>query len=139
MKHQTCIIVDIDGTLADNSRRSPYDLTQIQKDPVNYAVANIANRAYENVEVILMSGRDESAREDTEAWLDKYLISYSALYMRPAGDTRPDTEIKKELYEKHIKNTYEVLFAIDDRNRIVDQRRAMGIYTLDCNQTRKEF
>jgi hypothetical protein len=31
------------------------------------------------------------------------------------------------------------MFALDDRTRVVDWRRKMGIYTFDCNQTREVF
>ena len=139
MPTEKCVIVDIDGTLANNKRRSPYDMDKIKDDPVIPATKVLVDWAYENCFVFLVSWRPESARKDTEERLAKNSISYTLLFMRPTDDTRPDTEIKKEIYEMHIKDVYSVLFAIDDRTRIVDQRRAMGIYTLDCNQTREEF
>lgn len=134
-----CIIVDIDGTLANNKRRSPYDMSKIKDDPIIPAIQAIVNRAYENVIVILMSGRPETAMVDTVEWLHKHSIPYHFFYMRGEDDDRPDTKVKLALYKEHIQWKYNVLFALDDRTRIVDQRREMGIYTLDVNQTREVF
>lgn len=136
---KTSIIVDIDGTLADNKRRSPYDMSKIKDDPIIPATQAIVNRAYENVIVILMSGRPETARNDTEIRLHQHGIPYHFFYMRGEDDDRPDTEVKLALYKEHIQWKYNVLFALDDRTRIVDQRRDIGIYTLDVNQTREVF
>jgi len=137
-KLKSCIICDIDGTLALHDRW-PYEFEKLDTDILNIPVEFIIATAYENVSVILMSGRSEEYRKPTEKRLRKHKISYSALYMRPANDTREDTKIKRELYETHIQGKYNVLFAIDDRTRIVDQRREMWIYTLDVNQTREVF
>lgn len=136
---KTCIIVDIDGTLANNKHRSPYDMNSVLKDDLILPVKTIVDRAYENVDVILLSGRPDSARIDTEERLHIHGVAYTQLYMRITGDTRTDIEIKKEIYEMNIKPEYNVLFALDDRTRIVDQRREMGIYTLDVNQNREVF
>lgn len=122
---KTCIIVDIDGTLANNTRRSPYDLTQCGEDPLILPTKLIVDRAYEHVAVFLVSGRSEEYRPQTEARLHKHGIAFTKLFMRPKDDTRPDTEIKKEIYHNNIEPTHRPLFAIDDRNRIVDQRREM--------------
>lgn len=114
-------------------------MSKIKDDPIIPATKAIVDRAYENVDVILLSGRPETIRQDTEQRLRIHSIVYDELYMRPKDDIRPDIEIKKEIYETHIQWKYNVLFALDDRTRIVDQRREMGIYTLDVNQTREVF
>ena len=99
---KTCIIVDIDGTLANNKRRSPYDLDQLHNDPPITATCKLVERAYENVDVILVSGRSEKYRNETAKRLYSFDVPYTHLFMRPDDDTRPDTEIKKEIYETHI-------------------------------------
>lgn len=60
-------------------------------------------------------------------------------YSAQDKDDRPDTDVKKEIYEKYIKDKYNVVYAIDDRTRLVDQRRELGIFTFDVNQTREVF
>ena len=52
--------------------------------------------------------------------------------MRKDGDYRPDTVVKKEIYEREIKDKYEVLFAIDDRTQVVKTWRELGLTCLQC-------
>lgn len=139
LKLPNAIICDIDGTLADNDHRSPYDTNLCEEDWLIVPVKMIIDSIHESFSVILMSGRSEEFREQTEKRLDKHWVSYTHLYMRPQWNTRPDTVTKQELYEQHIKWKYNVLFAVDDRIRIVDMRRSLGIFTFDVNQTREEY
>ena len=46
--------------------------------------------------------------------------------MRPKDDYRKDNIIKKEILDK-IRSQYNVLFAYDDRNQVVDMLRENGI------------
>jgi hypothetical protein len=76
-----------------------------------------------------MSGRDEGAgRAITEEWLHKHAaVPVTYLYMRPAGDTRPDEIVKRELYFQHVDMAYNVEFVLDDRNKVVDMWRELGL------------
>lgn len=47
--------------------------------------------------------------------------------MRPTKDNRPDTVVKKELFEAHIDGRYDVAFVVDDREGVVRQWREMGL------------
>ncbi len=120
-------IFDIDGTLAKMNGRSPYDYTKVATDVMNFDVVVLASYIAKAHDVIIMSGRDSSCRKDTEEWLAKYDIKYQALYMRAEGDTRNDAIVKKELYEAHVKGKYNVLGVFDDRNRVVDLWRSLGL------------
>ena len=73
--------------------------------------------------VILFSGRDETCRNLTQEWLIENGVHYDDLFMRPKNDNRKDSLVKKELYEQHIKESYDVLFVLDDRNQVVDMWR----------------
>ena len=132
-----CIIVDIDWTLANNKRRSPYDTALCIDDKLIEPVAKICNTIW--CKVILVSWRFEKFREITEKWLLENKVAHDELYMRPDEDFRKDDEVKEEIYNQKIKPHYNVLFAIDDRNRVVDKRRNIWIFTFDVNQTREEF
>ena len=127
-----CIICDIDGTLALMNGRNPYDDEQCINDKLNYYVNDILyDYLAKGFSIILLSGRQEKAREVTEKWLRKHLIKYKSLHMRASGDTRKDSIVKKELYEKHIKNKYYVSFWLDDRNQVVDMvRKELGLLCL---------
>lgn len=54
-------------------------------------------------------------------------------------DTRCDTIVKREIYEEHIKDKYNVLFVIDDRVKVVDMWREQWLFVFDVNQTREIF
>lgn len=113
-------------------RRSPYDDSLIHTDLPDDTVELIAWLVgRDGVRIILMSGRDEgNAREATEAWLKHYGIDHDALIMRPAGDGRNDAVVKNELFEERVAPHYNVLFTLDDRDRVVDMWRAKGIKCL---------
>lgn len=114
----SCIIVDIDGTVAFNAGRSPYDWQRVDEDLPNWPVVNIVNDLCEKYSLVFFSGRDEECREKTESWLNRYFSGYS-LHMRKAGDCRGDDIVKHELYNEHVLDRFYVRMVFDDRERVV--------------------
>lgn len=133
-----CYIFDIDGTLAIMNGRSPYDWKSVGNDLPNEPIMGILRALVEmgkqSIPIYLVSGRDESCREETEAWLKFHRLSkgwdYADLYMRPAGDMRKDVLIKKEIYEREFKGKRNVLCVFDDRDQVVKFWREMGLTCL---------
>jgi hypothetical protein len=82
--------------------------------------------------VVFMSGRDESCRAETEAWLAAHVDDafQPVLHMRPAGDNRKDSIVKRDLFEEHIAGRYAVRFVLDDRDQVVAMWRATGLTVL---------
>mgnify|MGYP000964083917 FL=1 len=137
----TCIIVDIDGTLAHMNGRSPYDYTKVKEDSLDEAVADLVAQTrgykeYDRTYVVIVSGRDDTCKQDTEEWLKDNGVEYDELYMRDHtrlnedGTKVDDTIIKKEIYEQYIKPRYNVKFVLDDRQRVVDMWRKQGLKVL---------
>lgn len=131
------IICDIDGTLAILGERNHYDPTT-GEDTLNFPVANIlqvyAHQKVSPVELILLTGREEKYRKVTEDWLKKHDIThYKKLLMRKNGDFRKDFVIKKEIYLKHIKNEFDVLFVLEDRDQVVKMWREEGLTCLQVD------
>ena len=128
------ILCDIDGTLALLGDRDRFDPTA-GEDSLNYPIANIL-QVYDNqqvvpVDLILLTGREDKYRQATEEWLKKHEIThYKKLLMRQTNDFRKDFVVKKELYEKEIKNTYDVLFVLEDRDQVVKMWRELGLTCL---------
>ena len=118
---QDCIIVDIDGTVAEMHNRKPYEWGKVGQDlPRTIIIDMVMNMAHEqNMEVIFLSGRDSSCRKETEDWLNTYIITMDTweedLFMRAEGDMRKDTIIKEELFWEHIAPNYNVKMVVDDR------------------------
>ena len=124
------IICDIDGTLA-LFEGNPYE-RDFSRDEVNTPVASILN-VWEGkyCEIILVSGRNNKFVKETIKWLNKWSIHYDHLFMpRNPDDQRKDFVLKKEIYDNEIKDKYNVLFVLDDRNQVVDLWRSLGLTCL---------
>jgi hydroxymethylpyrimidine pyrophosphatase-like HAD family hydrolase len=138
MAKKKAIICDLDGTLAIIDHRNPYDASTAMDDILNDPVANVI-RVYANqqdipVSLILLSGREDKYRKVTEQWLNKHSIThYDGLYMRKSGDRRKDSIIKKELYDRYIKDTYDIIFVLDDRDQVVKMWREIGLTCFQVN------
>ncbi|MFG1872062.1 phosphatase domain-containing protein [Micromonospora arborensis] len=123
------VLVDIDGTVALRGDRSPYDMTRVSCDLPNPAVI-LAVRAMHTAGygVVFCSGRDESARTDTVAWLDQHVkVPYLALHMRAVGDTRDDAVVKAGIFDREAREKFTVVGVFDDRARVVRMWRALGL------------
>ena len=75
--------------------------------------------------IILLTGRRESVRKQTEEWLQKTGIhSYQHLLMRPDGDFRHDTIVKPALLQR-LDIRPDLVF--EDRNTMVEYWRSVGV------------
>lgn len=142
------VIVDIDGTLADATHRmhllpkgpllddvSPdeawnrfFDAAG-DDEPITEIITLVRALYRDNV-IFLATGRRESNREVTVAWLERHKVSYDHLLMRPEGDTRRDDVVKREMLDEIRSHKLPILFALEDRSRVVSMWRANGIRTL---------
>ena len=127
------IICDIDGTLAHMDKRSPFQYDKVGTDICDVVVVDIIQKYFKSgFNIILCSGREDVCKEETVQWLEDNLISYDELYMRKAGDNRPDYDVKKEIYEKYIKNYNRIFMCLDDRDQVVNLWRELGLKCLQC-------
>lgn len=128
------IVCDIDGTLALFGNNNPYERDFLQ-DELNIPVANvlIANQRTFNQMIILVSGRSGKFIESTQEWLKRKQVPYDRLYMRSENDKRKDVEVKKEIYETHIKGKFNVIYVLDDRDQVVELWRSLGLTCLQVN------
>lgn len=129
---QTVVICDIDGTLAEKGSRNAYDWGKVYNDKPILKIVNLLQLLKERlrVGVVLVSGRDEVCKDVTLLWLSKNNIDFDCLFMRPKGDNRPDTVIKREIFDNHIRDKYNVLCVLDDRNKVVKMWRELGLTCL---------
>lgn len=130
MKDKTkCILCDIDGTLAILGKRSPYNASIAHiVDTLNVAVAETIMLFKNNgVKIIFITGRERKYESQTKEFIAKHLgwsegIDYD-LYMREDFDRRKDAIYKREIYDKFIEPNHQVLFALEDRNQMVEMYR----------------
>lgn len=130
-KMPAALICDLDGTLADNSWRNPYDSTRCDEDGLIKPIYDIIRiHAHFNYEIIYLSGRDGIGRAATERFLKKHDCPPGRLFMREIGDKRKDWVVKAEIFDESIRHQYDVRFALDDRNQIVQMWRKLGLTCL---------
>lgn len=137
------IIVDIDGTLALNtSGRGWFDWDRVGEDTPAENVVELVRELIQNpnTTVIFMSGRDEVCRDITTDWIRRHLgVFPEHLHMRIAGDTRPDTVAKLELFNLHVRDNYKVRFVVDDRPSVCRMWRKLGLTVLQVGDPHIEF
>jgi len=136
------IIFDIDGTLANIwHRRKDFDkkhfdvfMSKMDKDTVNlWCKTLMVAMGYMHYDILLVTGRGEEWRETTENWLQENEIYCDRLFMRPAANNEKDSLIKTQIYNQLIKDEYEILFVVDDRQQVVDSWRELGLVCLQCD------
>lgn len=135
------IVFDIDGTLANSEHRMHW----VSSKPKNWAACDAAipqdtthsdivwllhSLATRHIRLIICTGRGESTRAVTEAWLKKYIGHYDALYMRPSGDYRKDSIVKVELLQQITYDYGKPYLWFDDRQQVVDAIREQGVRVL---------
>lgn len=128
-----CIICDLDGTLAiNNHNRSFYDASTCDKDDVNEVVLSILKS--QQLPIIFLTGREEKYVEPTLKFLDKTEVSRYKIFMRTNNDFRKDYIIKEELFDRFIRDRYNVKFVLDDRPSVIRMWRGLGLQVLDVGK-----
>lgn len=122
------VICDLDGTLALHNGRDPYDASTCDEDLINAPIAEaIWKYGRDGYEILFTSGREDKFRPQTMKFLARAGMPSYQLFMRDTGDKRKDHTVKLELYKKHISENYNVEAVFDDRQRVVDMWRDIGL------------
>lgn len=126
------VLVDVDGTIALANGRNPYDESTVSADLPNADIIAVVRALHrDGHRLIVVSGRTEGSRADTCAWLEQHLaVPIDAVYLRATGDRRPDTVVKKQIYRQHIEPRYRVVCVLEDRARVVEMWRGLGLTCL---------
>lgn len=133
------IIVDIDGTVADNPiidngfmerpQREFSDYTKnIMKDtPIQQVIDNVNFYHDNGVRVIIITGRDEVSYDFNVQWFKDHGMNWDEMYCRGHDDYRDDWQVKDDFIRDHVENKYHVMAVFDDRQQVVDHLRNMGL------------
>lgn len=136
------IIMDMDGTLSDDSRRrvhadardwDAYHATMMDDPCVEGTVDMVRAMYMRGVIVLILTARPGRYEALTEEWLHRNSIPYHALVMRKDGDMRRSGELKAGMAEYMKKlHDLEYLFAVDDQGDVIQAFREMGILSFHC-------
>lgn len=146
MPEKGFVLCDIDGTLADITRRKHFVDGEGTKDwdgffanidrdtpreDIALAVATLQREGYD---VILVSGRPEWTRDTTELWLYTHCpdLDWSALFMRRTGDHRPDTVVKEEILTTYFPDLSKICCVYDDRPSVIRMWESHGLTVVNC-------
>lgn len=132
------VIVDVDGTVALKGDRSPYDEDRVSEDLPNLPViATVKALCAAGYAVIFVSGRSRDCEQATREWLLEHTGIEPLLFMRASKDRRQDAVVKLELFDEHIRDHYNVVLVLDDRDSVVrlwrDQLQLTCLQVADGN------
>jgi hypothetical protein len=134
----SAIICDLDGTLAlFDGQRSPYDASTCELDRLNTPIVRILeafdylkSEYVEHTEFLYVSGRKAQYRAATVRWMKRHYCPEGELWMRADNDNRDDRIVKYEIFDQHIRPRFNVLFVLDDRDKVVKMWREIGLTCL---------
>ena len=92
---------------------------------------------FDDVEVHIVSARPESLYTKTAQWLLRNGVSSEKVLLhllRKDNDFTPDHKLKKEWLNSGVMNKEDILFVVDDRQRVVDMWRQEGLVCLQCDR-----
>ena len=126
-----CVLYDIDGTIAQMHNRGPFEWNKVKEDYMIYSVVSTIDwlsdlDSKNRPTVILCTGRDGIALNDTIEWLNDNEIYYDDIMIRNEKDMRPDWIVKEEMW-KNISEKYNIVAMYDDRLQVVRRARALGL------------
>jgi predicted kinase len=126
--------LDIDGTVARMFGRSPFAWDRVGEDqPIQHVIDVARALKKDGYKIVVMSGRDEVCRPQTIEWLNRHGVPFDDIFMRPQGSQTKDSKIKHDLFWDHVAHKYDIRFALDDRQQVVDfTRNVLGIPVLQC-------
>jgi predicted kinase len=138
----TCILCDLDGTVAlpnGRSMFSPTDEEVLNDTPVTTVIELLKLLASKH-NIIFVSGRNETSRTATEQWIQQHISIPYTLYMRATNDMRRDSVVKKEILHTYILPSYAPLAVFDDRLQVIRECwNAEGVFCFNVNQLMEEF
>ena len=134
------VIVDLDGTLSDNSHRKHYiegddpDWSRyygkVSEDGVKQNVRDFVTELEEDHDIIILTARSNEVRRDTIKWLEEHEIPFDKLIMLTEG--RWDISDHKFKKEK-LQEIEDPVLAIDDKtsNCKMFENHGLKTYTVE--------
>jgi phosphoglycolate phosphatase-like HAD superfamily hydrolase len=134
-------IFDMDGTLSDHYHRlhlviqRPADFeayhTLAPKDRPIAWVADEARKFKETgAQVVIVTNRPQRFYDQTAQWLKKHGIPFDAIFMRKREKDHRRTEVVKAELVEDVKKDYvgyEIVAVFEDRPKVLEKFRAMGL------------
>ena len=139
-----CIIADMDSTICFNTQGRPYfgkDAGKFMMDDIpNLGVIDIIRSFLRNKngddKVFIITGRERTPEIEraTLDYVDIFISEHPDIIVlfRPNKEYMSGDDMKMKLIDENILGKYNILYAIDDSDKIVKRYRQNGILTLQC-------
>lgn len=127
------VLVDCDGTLADNrvdadkafgqGKRRDYNLffKNIENAPVNSAVVDLCHELRDKgYTLFMLTGRSVQFGAELVRFVERSGAPLSGLFVKKDDDMRPDKDFKKEVLEALSSAGHRVVAAVDDRPQSIE-------------------
>ena len=165
MIKQKAVIFDIDGVLAKKSPDRDFrEYDKVDLDlpiDINLKIVNFFGTSYQTDsrdKIIFITGRKELCRDKTIKWLlsnfqrvakkksfnayEYYINEFdfknsALLFMRADKCHQESDELKRNIYNKHIKDKYDVVAVFEDDPKNVKMFRELGLMVFDVGQDNK--
>ena len=125
------IIVDIDGTISHKYDRGIFEYEKAADDRPDEKVLEVIRCLHATgYQIVIVTGRNTDCIDITKEWLKQNCPPYAELFMRGSKDFRHDADIKREIYLNQIQPHYNILCVFDDRDRVVNMWRELGLKCL---------
>lgn len=139
MKRRKILVFDIDGVLVDPRKRLEhakkskdfwkafFDPRLIETDEPIHPMIELAKRAAEEGEVLVLTGRPERLRSETISQLEKMGIDTGKvrLVMRRRGDYRPAHIVKPELLKEVLGGRDADIVIYEDEEKVAQKYKAV--------------
>lgn len=138
------VIFDLDGTLADISKRREkatkkngkinwgifYDPENIKLDEPNYPVVNTFKAlSAAGYNMVIFSGRSNQTQIETEKWLKDHGLFWDVFLMRDGYSKqlyKPDNQLKYDWLYNYFDDFNRIMCIFDDRDQVVEMWRSEG-------------
>lgn len=134
------VLFDLDGVISDASNRQQF-LRGARQDwrgffsaavddpPIITGVALTRSVAADHA-VVILTARPAYMAEATMGWLLAQDVRHDLLVIRPPGDHRSAVQFKQHEITRLDAAGFEIRFAIDDDERIIEMYRRVGVEAL---------
>jgi len=132
---KSCVVLDIDGVLADVRHRLRFVTTRPKNWNAFFAAASddpplevgvrFTREASSSHDIVYLTGRPERTRDDTLAWLRHHNLPDGELIMRREGDRRPAVMTKTQALRRLAKN-HHIELVLDDDPMVVESLERHG-------------
>ncbi len=131
------VLVDIDGTIADASKRMKgidgamanwLDfMVGASEDPLIEEVARLLDLLSDEISVIMLSARPISIQDETREWLERHNVRWDLLILRATSSMDKPLNYKRRRTNELREHGFKLVLSLDDDRRNVDMYHEEGV------------